>query len=404
MSFIYEPIKEQTFHNDDGFESLINHTKNEEEAIVRIPIQGLIKHGAHFIDDEYFGDSNSGFKLNQNGMRILCSYLGIRLETLDLLEREELATDVLNDLLAQRVIQDKLQSQELIVNEEDNEIIGIVSKSYIGYSNFELLQEVEKLLNLKISQKSLLLEDQQFDFKEAYSINTQLSLRFMMTREIGIIKGRGGVGDDITDLGFQFKNSMIGNSSLNINFFLHRRVCANGMIAPAGSAINRIFHSGKQENFSKRLEAAFKEITGRVGQAGKMIEQLGSLEFDSEQLARLNRSEMIFDIIQGSKSEIISQCQISKTSKDGNKNENKCLREEKIIKCVPKVYAGKYSGQVFNSEYRDNVSMFDFINIFTEYAKELNPAQKIATEEKAGVLADWIAKNKRKFKTAQVEE
>jgi len=41
--------------------------------------------------------------------------------------------------------------------------------------------------------------------------------------------------------------------------------------------------------------------------------------------------------------------------------------------------------------------MFDFINIFTEYAKELSPAQKIESQEKAGILADWIAKNKRKF-------
>jgi len=41
--------------------------------------------------------------------------------------------------------------------------------------------------------------------------------------------------------------------------------------------------------------------------------------------------------------------------------------------------------------------MFDFINVFTEKAKELSPAEKIETEEKAGVLADWIANNKRKF-------
>ena len=42
--------------------------------------------------------------------------------------------------------------------------------------------------------------------------------------------------------------------------------------------------------------------------------------------------------------------------------------------------------------------MFDFINIFTEYAKELSHSKKIETEEKAG-LADWIANNKRKFNT-----
>ena len=61
------------------------------------------------------------------------------------------------------------------------------------------------------------------------------------------------------------------------------------------------------------------------------------------------------------------------------------------------MYARKHSRRIFDSQWRDNASMFDFINIFTEYAKDLKPIKKIETEEKAGALADWIAKNKRKF-------
>jgi hypothetical protein len=41
--------------------------------------------------------------------------------------------------------------------------------------------------------------------------------------------------------------------------------------------------------------------------------------------------------------------------------------------------------------------MFDFINVFTEYAKNQPTEKKIEIEEKAGVLAGWIAKNRRKF-------
>ena len=62
---------------------------------------------------------------------------------------------------------------------------------------------------------------------------------------------------------------------------------------------------------------------------------------------------------------------------------------------------GATSKTVFLVYMRDNASMFDFINIFTEYAKDLKPIKKIETEEKAGALADWIAKNKRKFDKTQ---
>jgi hypothetical protein len=41
--------------------------------------------------------------------------------------------------------------------------------------------------------------------------------------------------------------------------------------------------------------------------------------------------------------------------------------------------------------------MFDFVNVFTEYAKDCRPAQKLETEEKAGALAKYIAENARKF-------
>ena len=41
--------------------------------------------------------------------------------------------------------------------------------------------------------------------------------------------------------------------------------------------------------------------------------------------------------------------------------------------------------------------MFDFINIFTEYAQDQPIGKRLEMEERAGVLADRIVKNKRKF-------
>jgi hypothetical protein len=395
MAFLHEPIVERTFKD---LEDARAWAEEEHNILARVPIHGLLKHGGQFLDDEYFGDEQTSFRFNQSGIRSLCSMIGIRLDTLELLERQNLATDVLNDLLAQQSIQDKLASRELIIDESQNTVVGIVSQSYLGYSNFQLLQDIQNLMQPPGKQATLFPQNGDFIFKGAYSVNTQVSLRFTMKKKVGVVRGLGGKGKDETELGFQLKNSMVGDSSVNINFFLYRKICANGLVAPAGSAVNRVFHSGKEENFSRRLEKAFGEITRRIGQAGKMIEDLGNLEFNPELLATNGRSAMIFDILHGSKKRIVEDYNIPNTPKEGHRKENSIRREAKIIGYIPDAFAGEHSGQVFKSGWRDNASMFDFLNIFTEIAKDLTPSKKIQAEEKAGVLADWIAKNKRKFK------
>ena len=64
---------------------------------------------------------------------------------------------------------------------------------------------------------------------------------------------------------------------------------------------------------------------------------------------------------------------------------------------LPHCLGGPQALAVFRSYYRDDASMYDFINIFTEYAKTLPLSQKSEVETKSGELATWIAANKRKF-------
>ena len=394
MAFYYEPIPEESFQT---LEDVYRSAEKEKESLARIPIKGLLEHGARFIDDEYFGDETQAYQFNQKGIRSLCSFLGIRLDTLELLERQNLATEVLNDLLVQRAADERLKTQELIIDESANVIIGVVSESYISYSNHHFLKDIEKLLQLEKHQHSLFKDDSNFIFKGAYSVNTQMSLRFTIKKKVGVVRGHGGTGKDVTELGFQLKNSMIGDSSININFFLYRMICANGLIVPVGFAVNRYFHSGNIDNFYERLENAFNEITKRIGKAGQLIEDLGALNYSSQLLAELNLSEMIFNIIPGSKRQIVDAYKIANTPRGDSKEKNRILRDAEIIGHIPDVFGREDSKKVFTSKWRDNATMFDFINIFTEYAKELSIAQKIEVEEKAGYLADWIAKNKRKF-------
>ena len=67
------------------------------------------------------------------------------------------------------------------------------------------------------------------------------------------------------------------------------------------------------------------------------------------------------------------------------------------IAALPFCLGGREALRVFRSRLRDDASMYDFVNIFTEHAKGLPDGQKIDVESKAGSLASWIADNKRMF-------
>ena len=135
-----------------------------------------------------------------------------------------------------------------------------------------------------------------------------------------------------------------------------------------------------------------------------MVEALGAIPFDPEMLTKLGRSNQIFDIIQGSKSIIIDKKKIRKRLPNNANAIDRIHREAEIIGHIPDCFGKEFSNKVFNSKYRDNASMFDFINVFTEYAKDQSIQEKIEIEEKSGVLADWIAKNKKKFVAQRVLE
>jgi hypothetical protein len=79
------------------------------------------------------------------------------------------------------------------------------------------------------------------------------------------------------------------------------------------------------------------------------------------------------------------------------KRDQEIARMSEAIADLPFCLGGCEALRVFQSHWRDEASMYDFVNIFTEYAKALPNGQKIDVESRAGSLASWIAENKRKF-------
>ena len=384
------PLDQVALKSLDAVSDWIGDT---QKSLRRIPLAGVLEHGATFRDDEYLGDGDALFHFNQQGFQSFCQRLGFRMDHLARLETPALATQVLNDLMAQRQVRELLANDECVVDERTGTIIGLVSSTYLTYSNREFIEDVSGLL-------AELPEDDRLTFREAYGINTELTLRFTSVKRHGTIRGRGGEGEDKSELGLEFRNSMVGTSSVRINYFLHRLICANGLMIPAAEAVNRVFHSGRKDTFHERLSRRVREVVRHIGHIQQLLETLGRLNFEPDALASTRAmTDAIFDVIPGSKQAISEKENVFlRYPQDASATERERIRrlhDARMIGLIPEHFGGAVSHRMFASRFREKASLFDFINVFTEHAKSLKPVQKLDIEENAGTLANYIANHAR---------
>ncbi len=267
MPFHTVPIAETQL---DTLEAVADWISDTQRSLNRISVEGVLEHGATFRDDQYLGDDDALFHFNRPGFEALCQKLGCRQDLLERLETPTLASQVLNDLLSQRNVRQALSQYEFVMDERTSTIIGVVSKTYVTYFNHDFLSDIT-------SRFGHLPKDQAFDFHEAYGINTALTVRFVSLKIHGTITGRGGQGDDKSNLGLDFVNSMVGNSSVRINYYLHRLICANGLMVPASESVNRVFHSGRRDSFQHRLDRCFAEVVRNLDQLQDILGNLGCI-------------------------------------------------------------------------------------------------------------------------------
>jgi hypothetical protein len=387
-----EPIEQTKLDTVDELSDWINDT---QKNLKRIPIVGLLENRAIFHDDEYLGDFETMFRFNDHSIRAFCQRLGFRFDQLVLLETPTLATQVVNDLLQQTAIRGKLSGDEFVFDERTNTIVGIVSRTYLGYSNDQFLSDVASFLAQNNAEDA-------FQFHQAYAINTELTIRYCSEVRHGAFDGPLGKGEDKTRLGLEFKNSMVGTSSVQINYFLYRLICSNGMMVPAARSMNRVFHSGKKDSFKARLSQSFREVVRSLDSVHQLLMTLGTMPFNPEMLAANDSvSERLFDIIPACKQTICDKenlrLRFPPESTEANRRDLRLRHDTNLIELIPIHFGGEIAGSVFRSRRRSHATLFDFLNVFTEYAKECVPAQRLAIEERAGDLAKYIAENAKKF-------
>jgi len=392
MPIYCEPITEIKLESLEDVHDRLSGTKN---YLSRVPVEGIIENRAIFHDDEYFGDGEVMLRFNEHSIRSFCQRLGFRFDQLRMIETPSLPSQVLNDLIQQSAIKEKLKDDEFVIDTRSNVIIGMVSRTYVGYTNDQFLEDIENYLRKEVKD--------QFQFHEAFDINTELTIRFQSKIHHGIIQGRTGQREDRTLLGLEFRNSMVGTSAVRINYYLLRLVCTNGMMVSAGSAVNRVFHSGNLDSFNNRLEFCYREVIRRIDLVKSMLQTLGKIPYESHRLAENEiTNQRIFEIIPALKQSICDkEKQYLRYPSDCTEEDKKKIKldhDAHIIDLIPYYYGGEEASRIFKSRMRDSVTMFDFLNVFTEYAKKNNsPSKQLEIEEKTGGLAKYISDNAKKF-------
>jgi hypothetical protein len=377
MAFKTQEVEEKYF---DSIDSLRKHLSEERDKFVIVPLQDFVENGAVFLNDEYYGNKQDHVSFNEDGFRSFCATFHLPRVFLSNLPKDGLASQNLNDYFSRDDLKASLCQYSFVLDKENKIVAGVVSNSYIGFSNATFLEEIEKVLPKGFDD---------YEFKTSYLINTCLHLRFLSRKiKAGKVTGRGGTGEDVSRIGIECRNSLVGDSAIRVSYFVHRLICANGLTVPSKNGGN-VHHRGKPETFAMRIEKNILPVVRSLSRTAKFIEKLMEIPYSTEKLVAAGGAKEVYKVLALYPSERAERQRLI----------GKRIRQfdmEKIGQ-YPERFGGELTGQVFNSHYRDNQSMFDFVNVFTEYAKTRPPRKRLETEDRAGNLANWIMKNKRKF-------
>ena len=386
--FNYAPMEEKTFHSWD---SLLDHTHDEEKYVK--PLNMGEHNDWRFENDEYLCTGTDTFKLNEKGMsgfnsRILptnCKNI------INKLTDKGLASDVLNNLLQTNEAKEQIKKTNLIIDHSNGTILGAVGLHYGFYPNFNFTGDLMEIFGDNVK------------FERATITNTKMNLSVVDVREEGEISGSGGVGVDKFALGLNIGNSMVGDLSLLFDYFLRRDVCANGMQINAFNHNNRIIHKG--DDISSKIENVISNTTEGLGKLRESLDKLAGIPFNPTKLVDLGCS---VNFIDGKEYPLYPSNFYNPNKEyltDGHREKSFSDTVE-YVKNIPYLFGGETSRAVFSTSFRDNASMWDFVNVYTEEVKKHTPAIRNEIERNSGILMNQIVSNREEFfngETIEVE-
>ncbi|WP_281183964.1 hypothetical protein [Trichlorobacter lovleyi] len=389
MAFFYEtselPVSFKTLTH------LKNHISATEKSIEKISLKELLRDNASFFDDSKFGTKNHNFGFTEYSYKALCQYFSFPLALIEGITQEGLASTLLNDFMTNNKGRQNTDNVYFIVDEQQKKILGIVTGSYVYYTNTEFIDAIEEILGSSEAQENELIID------SAHYYHTRLYVRLITRIEAGVATGKGGTKKDLTKIGLQLTNSMVGDLPVRVAYFLYRMLCANGMIARTKDIVAMVKHSGYRESFDYRLGKRVIALLQEVQMVRDLLNGLGEIPFVPQKLVKVGLGSAVLDTIPEMRSTLRKNVSLDGEDEIEDPKKRKIWRQTTYIDAIPRVYGREHSLRVFNSSWRDNASMFDFINVLTEYAKELPIMTRLQVEENVGEIADLVLKNKAKL-------
>lgn len=391
MAFNYEIIEPKSFNTLVDLKNFIQKTDNNIE---KLPLEDLLREQAVFFDDSRFGSANRNYGFTEHSFKAICQHFTVPGGMIEGISKEGLASDLLNDFMKNNRGRQDISNTHLIVDNEQQKILGIVSGSYVYYSNHEFINMVEEFLGDWEAKES------NVQIESAHYYNTRLYVRLITNIEAGVINGRGGKKKDITRIGLHLTNSMVGDLPVRIAYFLFRLLCANGLVAKITESVAMVKHSGYRESFDVRFNDRVTALLREAKQVTEFLNTLAKIPFDPARIVKAGFGDAILDILPEMRSTLRKSVSLDGESDILDAKKRKIWRLTRYVEAIPSVYGREHSLRVFQSGWRDNSSMFDFINILTEYAKELPLLSKIEAEERVGEFAEYILKNEKKLARA----
>mgnify|MGYP001567401925 FL=1 len=374
----------------DEIEEVRDYCKDEHDSIVYLPNDGDT---FYMVDGrKIYSTGNTlpsvGCSFTDPGIKAVFTKMGVPGLFPSMMAPNEthVTSNFVNELLGEPSIKRNLRNQQFIVDSRhpDNPIIGMVSKTYLRYSNHSFLEHFLQERN-----------NHDLDFTRAFVDNTKMTIKWSEKKFSGIeIDGR----PDRVKLGLYSGNSMIGNATLYFLLSVLDALCTNGIMLPKSIGGSRIVHKGDRI-WSSEVEQMVNTTRKSYNRVLSQIQTTLNIPFNTDTARIMLENDAPIDIPKDSRVTLQHKYWTTKRKFADSVESNHALDNSiNFVKQIPYKFGGHHTNKIFNSPYRKgNTSMYHFIGAFTEFAQEQPVREQYRIEEEAGELVNWFDKNSSKF-------
>lgn len=366
----HKPIETQTY---SSFEHLKHNVALEADQTSYTPVPMEII----FEDDQWI---NNKYNFNTHGIKALCQATNVNglFSTMEAMEHPHMSSTFLNKLFDQQSVKNELASKRFVIIGDT--IVGVVGSRYLPYSNSQFLEDLFRDNN-----------NHSLELERAVVTNTKMTANFV-EKHMGF---KTKDGEDFTKIGLSFKNSGVGNAMIDGKLFSLRPQCLNGMMHSLNIAFTSAKHTGMADVMKYKLDKIITLAKDQYEVVKDRVQTLTQIPYTDTTADTFLKLEAPVDILPQLKRDKLWTPK--KKFSDVNTHHEDLSRSKKILDEVPTKYGGVHTLAVWNSVYRDQNSMYDWVEAFTEHAQTLPAEVQLEVEQGAGELTAWISDHKEQL-------